>query len=83
MPPLCWLGWSRVTSTGRPGTREALSRTAVTECHSIDVRVTEKAAQCRVMGRAACCHDTLGIGCGMCRDSLEWVEADSAAADSA
>ena len=50
MPPLRLFGWSRMTSADRCGMRQLLSQVAVMECHSVGVRVEEKAAQYRVIG---------------------------------
>ena len=74
MPPLRLFGWSRMTSADRCGMRQLLSQVDVMECHSVGVRVEEKAAQCRVMEKTTCCHDTVWTGCGIWRDHWSLYE---------
>ena len=68
MSPLRLFGWSCITSADRCGMRQLLSQVAVMECHSVRVRVEEKAAQGRVMSKMACYHDTVWTGYGIWRD---------------
>ena len=64
MPPLRLFDWSRMTSTDRCGMRHLLKQVDLRECHSVGVRVEEKAAQCRVMEKTTCRHNTVWTGCG-------------------
>ena len=61
-------------SRSLPRMRQLLSQVAVMECHSVGVRVEEKAAQCRVMEKTTCCHDTVWTGCGIWRDHWSLYE---------
>ena len=54
MPPLRLFGWSRMTSADRCGMRQLLSQVAVMECHSVGVRVEEKAG-------SVSCHVENGV----------------------
>ena len=67
-------GWSCMTSADRCRVKQLLSQVAVMECHSVGVRVEEKAAQCRVMEKTTCCHDTVWTGCGIWRDHWSLYE---------